>query len=945
MSELKPQTLLARVYRFRWALTCVSLLCLVLVFRSGIQRVKGFTTQVNSLSDTPPEKSDLRMFDPRNDIWFDSQDPALRTYHEIEARFVGQDTVLIGLTEPNEPDGVFSLKSLQAIDRLSKKLKKLAYVRTVRSLVANPWIRWEDVDGETGLIISDLFEEPPETYSELERSERLVSVLGAKNAIELIGTERVLAIIGKDAKLEDHIGEPRILQNLLNPDGRSTAIAVQLLRPRFSEEKLDETFGAGTLARNVGPAIHSSAVQFEALHAIRALLKAEEAYEFHVTGGPVMREHYMQVAKHDMSFIGLMFVVIAIVLFILYRSVSGVLLPLAIVFLAIMGMLGSILFKGDLINLMTAITPHMLIAIGVASSIHLLTAYVRLRPTHDNKHELVLATLRFNMLPVFLTSLTTIVGFLSLTTSGIVPIKQFGYSTAIGTLIAFVLSMIVVPTFLSLIPLKKESKKESPPSEKAHWSEPLARFVFKRRLSIVLVGAILIVIGGAGFYTVNLTTELRTMFGKDNPVVGDIFWIDDHVSGTGDLDMLFKGAMSSDTQLEASKRLERIAELGTPTTDEYRAELASLKTANEEYARGQIADSPEFLTLLDKFQMRLESEARKPDSPLHIVTSIDSALGVLRKMHQVQNQNLSSFYRVPVDADIPAIARAPRVYFDEVMEEEIVIPGQNASTMIGQYYLQFENGAKPEENLSEFITPDRRMFRFTMRSRSVGSVGSLKAYARIREIVETEFPQLAASVEDVEAGKAISSMEMTGNTFLQAHMITAFSRTLITSLGLAFLVITIIISLVFRSLRIGLVSMIPNILPIMLPLGFLSLLGTPMDGPAMVVAAVGLGICVDDTIHFLTKYTRAQASGLGHEAAIQKTFKEIGGALTYTSFVLGFAFAMMMFATFRANVMIGALGAIIIALAWAADLILTPAILSFLPHNKQRAHRTKEPRK
>ena len=439
-----------------------------------------------------------------------------------------------------------------------------------------------------------------------------------------------------------------------------------------------------------------------------------------------------------------------------------------------------------------------------------------------------------------------------------------------------------------------------------------------------------------GLTRVNLTSDMRMMFGDDDPVTSDIMWLDEAIGGTGDLEIVFAGAPDDTSTEEAAARVARIEEIGpTPATPELTAERERLQSEDVEYRRGRIADSSQFLYSLHRFQTKLEAEAVNPDSPLRIITSIDSALGVLRKIHQVQNQNRGSFYRVPTEDDVPEAARKPTVLYDEVLEEEVVIPAQDASTMVSQYYLQFENGAKPEENLSTFITPDRRAFRMTMRTRIAGSRDTLAAYERLREIARTDFPEITSSSDEIASGKGLSTMSMTGNFYMQMNMITAFSSTLITSLSLALIVITLLIALVFRSITIGLVSMIPNVLPIVLPLGVLALIGVPLDGPAILVAAVGLGICVDDTIHFLTKYTRARAAGLDPKPAIRATFRHVGAALTYTTIILVFGFATMTFATFRPNAMIGFLGAAMIALAWVADFLLTPAVLSYLPHKKE----------
>lgn len=167
MSETRSERLLQGVYKARWILTALLVLIAVGSFAGGIAKVSKFTQQVDKLADKPPAKSEPRMFDPRSDIWFDKADPALIAFKDLEARFVGEDPILIAFTDNDDPAGVFGVKSLATIDRLTKAIKKVPYVRTVRSLVANPWIRWGSVsEDEEGLIVSDLFEKDAAAYSQ-----------------------------------------------------------------------------------------------------------------------------------------------------------------------------------------------------------------------------------------------------------------------------------------------------------------------------------------------------------------------------------------------------------------------------------------------------------------------------------------------------------------------------------------------------------------------------------------------------------------------------------------------------------------------------------------------------------------------------------------------------------------------------------------------------------
>jgi predicted RND superfamily exporter protein len=287
---------------------------------------------------------------------------------------------------------------------------------------------------------------------------------------------------------------------------------------------------------------------------------------------------------------------------------------------------------------------------------------------------------------------------------------------------------------------------------------------------------------------------------------------------------------------------------------------------------------------------------------------------------------------------VPAAARQATVDIDPVTEEELYIPAQSASSMASQYYIQYENGARPGENLSRLLTADRRGFRLAVAIKQDETSTQLEAFERIREIAETEFPFVAGTVSTggLPDGK-IAAMTMTGKLYLFSNMIDRFSMSLIVSLGTALVLITLLISAFFRSVRLGIISIVPNVLPLLIPLGFMGLAGLPLDGPAVLVVAVALGICVDDTIHFFSKYYGARKKGADVESALRASFREVGTALSSTTAVLVLGFGTLMLSSFRPNLLIGQLAVLMIAIAWVADFLVTPALLVALePAEKQK---------
>ena len=396
-----------------------------------------------------------------------------------------------------------------------------------------------------------------------------------------------------------------------------------------------------------------------------------------------------------------------------------------------------------------------------------------------------------------------------------------------------------------------------------------------------------------------------------------------------------------------SSRQERLAklqaqklgaeqQLAKALTAAEQAELAKLEQAEQDHLRRRLAVSATFLGELRRFMDRLREEMAVPDSKLRMISRLDGALDILRKMNQVQNEDRAAFYRPPEEKDVPDEARVAQVFEDEFTGELEMIPAQDASTLAAQYFLQYENGAKPAENLATLVSIDRRTFRVQGRVRQGRSRAQQEAFDRVREIAETEFPLLCGTPEQVEKGEALSTMTLSGKALLYAGMTEKFSRSFIMSMTIALCLIILVIMVIFRSVVLGLVSIIPNVLPIVVPIGLFGLFDIPLDGPAVFVSSVALGVATDDTIHLLTKFTRARRKGLATADALRSALFTIGNALTFTTMILVLGFGVLMFSEFAPNSMMGKLAAVMIGLAWVADFLVTPAILSLLPDPNAR---------
>ncbi|WP_052464747.1 efflux RND transporter permease subunit [Geoalkalibacter subterraneus] len=170
-------------------------------------------------------------------------------------------------------------------------------------------------------------------------------------------------------------------------------------------------------------------------------------------------------------------------------------------------------------------------------------------------------------------------------------------------------------------------------------------------------------------------------------------------------------------------------------------------------------------------------------------------------------------------------------------------------------------------------------------------------------------------------------VNITGKTFLVNKLVKSIVESQVKSLSTAFVVIFLVLFFVFRSFKLGCLSIIPNALPIIMNLGVMGLFGIPLNTATAIISAVALGIAVDDTIHFLTEYQHQRESGTPRAEAIRASINEKFSPILSTSLILVFGFGILVFSSFVPTVQFGFLCALIMLFAFVSDLIILPAAL------------------
>ncbi|MBF0287702.1 MAG: MMPL family transporter [SAR324 cluster bacterium] len=295
-----------------------------------------------------------------------------------------------------------------------------------------------------------------------------------------------------------------------------------------------------------------------------------------------------------------------------------------------------------------------------------------------------------------------------------------------------------------------------------------------------------------------------------------------------------------------------------------------------------VKDLP-FLQRALEFQNYLES--------LEETGKANSILNYIRKMNQAMHNDDPTTYTIPDDQ------------------------GELTRGLVAQYLLLYENSG-PEEDLTDLKTSDFRYMRISIRVRNMST-------ANMKDFIDRVFAYQQQHFSDLK-------MEATGNLVLFNNMDTYIQQGLVKSFSLAIGLIIICFFLLLRSVKYGLLSLIPSIFPILFAGGVMYLMGITLDFGSMIVAAVTFGIAVDDTIHMMSRYMKGRREGHERKEAMHLAITESGRAIVFTSIILYCGFTVLVLSSFVPNIYFGLFGGIIILVAAVADLLILPAVLFFI---------------
>ncbi len=707
-------------------------------------------------------------FESSVESFFMPQDEHLENYHNFKKEFGNDNKLILALEFSN----IFKNESFNLIESISEKIASIENVNSVESIATT-----KDI-----LITHSGF-----NLKKLE--------IPASDEEQLIFKERILS----DSVFKN---------NLVSEDGKLAIFRVSLVNPE-------------------NHALHRKVVKEIEKIVRNSSIQNKNSYFFSNT---LLTIQLLDDIKADlMRFLPLTFLVLTIILFLCFYDLAGLLIPLITVFLCVLCLGGLLGFFNIPINLVTVALPSIMLCISSLDCIHIFTSFRRYYFQTKSLNDSIASSIYENLNPCFFTTITTAIGFASMSISEVAPIKYFGRMACLSSFTAFFICFSCMPFLMSLIQTKVPDKKRK---------EINLTCFYKYSKTALIITAMLIPISFWGISKINIETSVINYIKNDRKIKKDTLFVKNHIAGVTSLELVVDSGKKNGVK------------------------------------------SPKFLRLIDLLEKQIQT---KKD-----VKKIISFNTYIKKINKALNLNKDEHYAIP-----------------------------NTSKEISEYILAYSSFGK-DNKLRKYVDYDYQKIRLQIR---ILPLNSSSINANIKEI-----EKLSQNLFQKKYNFKITSL-----AYLESRLIEKITTGQMYSIAIAFFIVLLIVSLKYSSWIVGLFSLIPNGLPILIVLGIMGFLNIPLSASTSMISAIAFGLIVDDTLYFLHYFAKFSKKSADKNKTIDEVVEKAGRALLYTSSILSFGFLILFFSQSQIIKDFGVLISLTIVIAFIFDITVLPILLLIIP--------------
>ena len=714
-------------------------------------------------------------------IFFKEDNVQLMAHELIQDTYTNTDNLMF-VVEPLDKQ-VFSNATLDSVETLTRESWLLPYSTRVDSITN--FQHTEVVDDD--LLVADLVEDA-----------LLLSPQQIANIKDIAANEIAL------------------VHRLLSDRNHVTAVNISLTLPEESNAQ-----GLATIEL------------VDAARALREKIQQENPnIKLHLQGLTIVNTAFNESAEYDSShlFPGL-FLLIIIMLLLLLRSFWSAMVTTVVIIVGVIISQGFMGWVGYDLNQVNVMAPIIILTLAVCDCVHLLASYLHQLSLGKDKKAGMIEAMKINLAPVFLTSITTAIGFLAMNTSEVPPFQELGNIAAFGVMAAFFLSIAILPTLAIWFPMKAKALDET----KQTWSAMLAEFTINKRRPL-LWGALLVAVGMTSLASLN---ELN-----DNTMA----------------------------YFDESTEFRQASEF-------MQENLSGFDVINYSLDSGEAGgvNDPEFLKKVQAFSDWYISQPE--------VVYVGSYTDTLKRLNKNMHADDPAFYKIPESRELAA-----------------------------QYQLMYELSLPYGLDMNNIIDFEKRSTLITVILKDQKAKGIIAVDKRAQDWFAGNYPELAAT------GASISIMF--------AHVGKTNIDSMLAGSAIAIVLITLTLIIALRSFKYGLLSLLPNAFPALMAFGIWGVVVGEVDLGVAVVFSLTLGIVVDDTVHFFSKYMRARKLlNKTPEDAVRYAFQTVAKPLVITTMVLVVGFSVLLLSDFTVNAKMGIMISATISIALIFDFLLLPALL------------------
>ena len=802
-------------------------------------------------------------------------DPALEFYRETSKRYGSSEFIL--LTWQPSSGELLGNESLESLELMTLKLRELPGVESVVTVLDVPLLSTEPLS---------------------------LSGITAGEGLPTLGD----STIDRDAALDEFMTSPIYSDLLVSKSGDLTAVQINLENNESYRQAVEERESLRKL-KEAGALNSSEKSSLKEAEALVKKMNAETLYqhgvlvervrtiaaefdsnaEIFVGGVPMIAADMVAFVESDLLVFGTAIILLMmIMLAIIFREARWVIIPVANCVITVTMMLGLLGFLDWRMTVISANFVAVLLVVSLAISIHLVVRYRELESLNPNeeKYDRVVSVMQLMAVPCIYTGVTTIVAFISLVVSGLQPVIDFGWMMTAGIVIALIISFIAVPCLMLV--WTAEEVVSADISSQTPYTMYFANFADRQGGVVLAVSGALLCLSVFGISRLEVENRFIDYFKESTEIYQGMELLDSNLGGTIPLDIVIDSPISSRdkdypqrTTINSIEAYERanseFASEDRIVVDDFEEEAwDDFDSDFDDFGEGQNSFVPSFwftfsgMQTIDAVHDLIDS---RPETGK--VLSLSTTFSVVRDI---------------LGDDIGGV---------ELALVQKSLPAEINDLMVAPYFSVEEDQA-----------------RVTVRVKETSE--SLRRDAFLKDLHKRLINN---------TGLAPEQFTFTGMLVLYNNVLQSLFRSQILTLGAVFFAILIMFWALFRSLSLALIAIAPNLLAAGAVLGVMGLVGIPLDIMTITIAAIVVGIGVDNCIHYVYRFMREFDKDRDYTATMYRCHGSIGRALYYTTLTVIIGFSTLTLSNFNPSIYFGVLTVLAMAAAVLGALLLLPRLI------------------